>query len=115
MGLTVGRLKSVIVMLMKTPAFIGLLFLVVSSAFGEMDASLLREIKDWKKGSSPPPRLLKFPDGKIDRSVGCGMRVFGSAVEDYISQIQDADLLAALAFDIYAKDDTFQSAVSRLI
>jgi len=59
--------------------------------------------------------LLKFPDGKIDTIPGCGLRVIGSEVGDYISEIQDAELLAALMFDYRAQADTFHAAASRLI
>src|SRR6185503_2909172 len=36
-------------------------------------------------------------------------------VSDYVSEIQDADLLAALMFDYRAQTDTFHAAASRLI
>jgi hypothetical protein len=83
-------------------------------ALAELDTNLVREMKVWRKGDAPPARLLKFPDGKIDTSLQCGMRVWGSAVGDYISQVEDADLLAALIFDSRAQFDSFHAAVSRL-
>jgi len=97
-----------------------LIVLALSCSFGfnalaELDTSLVRDIKSWRKGSAPPSRLLKFPDGKIDAIPECGLRVFGSSVEDYMSQIKDVDLLAALIFDYRAQPDTFHAAVSRLI
>jgi hypothetical protein len=75
----------------------------------------MRQMKTWRKGDAPPARLLKFPDGKIDTIPGCGLRVIGSEVGDYIGEIQDADLLAALMFDYRAQADTFHAAASRLI
>lgn len=94
---------------------ITLSFLVGFHAFAELDTNLVREIKVWHKGETPPARLLKFPDGKIDTIPECGLRVIGSAVEDYISQIQDPDLLAALIFDYQSQANTFHAAVSQLI
>lgn len=84
-------------------------------AHAQMDTNLMREMKLWRKGDAPPARLLKFPDGKIDTIPGCGLRVIGSDVSDYISEIQDADLLAVLMFDYRAQADTFHAAASRLI
>lgn len=84
-------------------------------ALAEFDTNLVREIKSWRKGDAPPARLLKFPDGKIDTIAECGLRVLGSAVRDYISQVQDADLLAALIFDHRSQTDTFRAAVSHLV
>lgn len=97
-----------------------LIIFALSCSFGlqavaELDTKLVREIKSWRKGDRPPARLLKFPDGKIDTIPECGLRVLGSAVDDYVSEIQDADLLAALIFDHRAQSDTFHAAVSRLI
>ncbi len=77
--------------------------------------SLVREITAWKKGSPPPPRLLKFPDGETDLIPVCGMRVWGSSVGDYISGIEDAELLAALIFHHRAQPDCFQAAVRQLV
>jgi hypothetical protein len=84
-------------------------------AHAQLDTNLMRQMKTWRKGDAPPARLLKFPDGKIDTIPGCGLRVIGSEVSDYISEIQDADLLAALMFDYRAQTDTFHAAASRLI
>lgn len=75
----------------------------------------MREMKTWHKGDAPPARLLKFPDGKIDTIPGCGLRVIGSEVGDYIWKIEDADLLAALMFHSRAEAETFHAAASRLI
>jgi hypothetical protein len=84
-------------------------------AHAQLDTNLMRQMKTWRKGDAPPARLLKFPDGKIDTIPGCGLQVIGSEVSDYISEIQDADLLAALMFDYRAQADTFHAAASRLI
>jgi hypothetical protein len=84
-------------------------------AFAQMDTNLVREIKTWRRGDAPPAWLLKFPDGKIDLSVECGLRVSGSAVEDYILGIQNPDLLAALVFDRHSQAETVHAAVSQLI
>jgi hypothetical protein len=100
---------------MKTLVVIALTCLVGLQAHGQLDTNLMREIKSWRKGDVPPARLLKFPDGKIDAILGCGLRVIGSDVADYIWKIEDADLLAALMFDYRSEADTFHAAVSRLI
>lgn len=84
-------------------------------AFAQLDTNLAREINTWRKGDAPPARLLKFPDGKIDMLFECGLKVSGSAVEDYIGEIQDSDLLAALIFDHRSQADTVHAAVSQLI
>lgn len=80
----------------------------------QVDTNLTRQIQSWRKGDAPPARLLRFPDGNIDTIPVCGLRAIGSEVDDYISEIQDADLLAALMFDYRSKPDTFHAAVSRL-
>ena len=85
------------------------------NAHAQLDTDLTRQMKTWRKGDSPPARLLKFPDGQIDTIPRCGLRGIGSEVGDYISEIQDADLLAALMFDYRAQADTFHAAASRLI
>lgn len=84
-------------------------------AHAQLDTNLMLEIKSWRKGDMPPPRLLKFPDGKIDTIPGCGLRVIGSEVGDYVWKIEDADLLASLMFDYRSQADTFHAAASRLI
>jgi hypothetical protein len=89
--------------------------LIGSYAFADLDTDLLREIKGWHKGDAIPARLLKFPDGNIDKGFECGLRVLGSEVGDSISQIQDTDLLTALIFDYNAQPETFNAAVSQLI
>jgi hypothetical protein len=89
--------------------------LIGSHAFAQLDTDLLREIKGWQKGDAPPARLLKFPDGDIDMVSECGLRVLGSEVEDFISQIQDKDLLTALIFDDHAQPETVNAAASQLI
>ena len=81
----------------------------------QLDTNLTGQIQSWRKGDAPPARLLKFPDGKIDTIPGCGLRVVGSEVGDYISEVQDADLLVALMFDCRSQADTFHTAASRLI
>jgi len=75
----------------------------------------MRDIQSWRKGDAPPSRLLKFPDGKIDAIPGCGLRTMGSEVGDYIGEIKDADLLAAVMFDTHAQAESLHAAVSRLI
>lgn len=84
-------------------------------ASSQLDTNLMGEINSWQKGDAPPARLLKFPNGKIELTFECGMRVLGSEVEDYVSRIQNADLLAALIFDPLAEADTFHAAVAQLI
>jgi hypothetical protein len=83
-------------------------------ALAQLDTNLVRDIKAWRKGDAPPARLLRFPEGKLPTGLECGLRVLGSEVVDYISRIEDADLLAALIFDRRAQADTFRAAVSRL-
>lgn len=84
-------------------------------AFAQLDTALLRQTESWKSGETPPPRLLKFPDGKIDELPICGMRVIGSEVSDYITQIKNPELLAALLLDYRAQPDTVRAAASQLI
>jgi len=100
---------------MKTLAILALSLSIGFQAHAQFDTNLISQIKSWRKGDAPPAQLLKFPDGKIDTIPGCGLRVIGSEVGDYISEIQDADLLAALMFDHRSRADTFHAAVSRLI
>jgi hypothetical protein len=89
--------------------------LVGFEAPAQLDGSIIRDIKAWKRGSAPPARLLKFPNGKIDAIPECGLRVIGSEVGDYITQIQDADLLAALIFNSRAEADCVREAIRQLI
>lgn len=100
---------------MKTLIIIALSCSLGFHALAQLDTKLVRDVKAWRTGAAPPARLLKFPDGKIDTIPERGLRVLGSEVGDYISQIQDADLLAALIFDSRAQTDTLHAAVSRLI
>ena len=100
---------------MKTFIIIALSCVMGLHAHAQLDTNLMRQMKAWRKGDAPPARLLKFPDGKIDTMPGCGLRVIGSEVGDYITEIQDADLLAALMFDYRAQAETFHTAASRLI
>jgi hypothetical protein len=100
---------------MNTLFVIALSWWMGLQAHAQLETNLMRQMKAWRKGDAPPARLLKFPDGKIDTIPGCGLRVIGSEVGDYIGEIQDADLLAALMFDSRAQADTFHAAVSRLI
>jgi len=88
---------------------------IALSAHAQRDDSLSREIKTWKKGNSPPARLLRFPDGNVDRLSRDHLRVWGSGVEDYVSEIQDVDLLVALLFDHRSQPESFRAAASRLI
>ena len=85
------------------------------SAHAQPEASLLNEIKVWKKGDAPPARLLKFPDGKIDLVPECGLSVLGSSVGYYIGQINDPDLLTALVFNPRAESDCVQGAIRQII
>ena len=87
----------------------------VLPAFAQLDATLLRNTENWKSGETPPPHLLHFPDGKTDESWVCGMRVIGSDVSDYISQIRNPELLAALLLDYRAQPETLRAAATRLI
>ena len=100
---------------MKTFIIIALSCVMGLHAHAQLDTNLMRQMKAWRKGDAPPARLLKFPDGKIDTIPGCGLRVIGSEVGDYITEIQDPDLLAALMFDYRAQAETFRAAASRLI
>jgi hypothetical protein len=88
--------------------------LVTLRAIAQLDTNLVREIKAWRKGDATPSRLVTFPERKKPASGECGLRVLGSEVVDYIWQIEDADLLAALMFDSRAQAHTFRAAVSRL-
>jgi hypothetical protein len=92
-----------------------LAWLIGFEALAQLDGSIIRDIKTWKRGAAPPSRLLKFPDGQIDKIPECGLRVIGSEVGDYISQIQDADLLAALIFNSRAGADCVREAIRQLI
>ena len=100
---------------MKTLTIIALSCVMGLLAHAQLETNLMRQMKSWRKGDAPPARLLKFPDGKIDSIPECGLRVMGSEVGDYIREIQDADLLAALIFDSRAQAETFHAAASRLI
>jgi hypothetical protein len=84
-------------------------------AQAQLETNLLRQMHAWRKGDAAPAQLLKFPDGKLDRMPGCGLRVIGSEVGDYIWEIQNPDLLATLMFDYRAQADTIHAAASRLI
>ena len=100
---------------MKTLIIVALSCVMGLLAHAQLDTNLMRQMKVWRKGDAPPARLLKFPDGKIATTPECGLRVIGSEVWDYIQDIQDAELLAALMFDYRSQADTFHAAVSRLI
>ncbi len=84
-------------------------------AIAQLDPILLRQAEDWKKGDTPPHRLLNFPDGKIAQPGGCGMRVIGCDVGDYISEIKNPDLLAALLLDYRSQPETLHDAATQLI
>lgn len=90
-------------------------WLVALPAVAQLDATLLRQVENWKIGEPPPKCLLKFPDGKIDEFPICGMRTLGTEVADYISQIKNPDLLAALLLDNHAQPDTLRAAATQLI
>src|SRR5262245_48723230 len=64
-------------------------------------------------------RTTCAPIAVSQRKVGtipeCGLRVIGSQVGDYISQIQDAELLAALIFNSWAEADCVREAIRQLI
>src|SRR5687767_14209032 len=100
---------------MKALMIIALACTIGLHAHAQLDTNLMRQMKAWRKGDAPPVRLLKFPDGKVDTILGCGLRVIGEEVGDYIAEIQDVDLLAALMFDYRAQAETFHAAASRLI
>jgi len=100
---------------MKTLVVAAFSLLVGLSAHAELDTNLLRDIKAWRKGDAPPARLLEFPDGKMDSTFECGLPVFGEEVDHYIWEIEDAELLATLMFDLRSETETFHAAVSRLI
>ena len=84
-------------------------------AVAQLDETLLQQAENWKSGETPPLRLLKFPDGKLDESWVCGMRAVGADVSDYASQIRNPELLAALLLDGRAQPDTLRAATTRLI
>jgi len=100
---------------MKMFIIIAVSFSLGFSALAQLETNLMSQIKAWRTGDTPPARLLKFPDGKIDTIAGCGLRTLGSDVGDYIGEIQNPDLLVALIFDDRAQSDTFHAAVSRLV
>jgi hypothetical protein len=108
-------LLGCIVYRMRTLLALAFISLVVLHAHAQLDTNLMREIKSWRRGDALPARLLKFPDGKIETSFKCGLQVLGSEVGDYIWTIEDADLLAALMFDLRTEADAFHDATSRLI
>src|SRR5436190_17984949 len=95
---------------MRTLFAIMLTCLYAFQAHAQLDTNLTRQIHSWRKGNAVPARLLKFPDGKIDIIPGCGLRVIGSEVSDYISEIQDTDVLAAMMFHPRAEPVTFHAA-----
>jgi len=99
----------------KALIIIAAICLFGSSAPAQLDTNLTGQIKTWRKGDAPPARLLKFPDGKIDTMIDCGLRTIGSEVGDYIWEIQNPDLLATLMFDNRSQPETFRAAASRLI
>ena len=100
---------------MKHALFLLFHLLVATPLFAQLDGSLLREAENWKGGDTPPLRLLKFPDGKIEEFHGCGMRVIGSGVDDYIAQIKNPDLLAALLLDDRCEPETLRATANQLI
>ena len=89
--------------------------LIAAQGFAQLDPALLKDIKQWRQGERPPARLLKFPEGKIHDIAECELRAIGDAVEDYIAEISDADLLAALIFDPHVEPASFQAAVRRVV
>ena len=89
--------------------------LAAASAFAQLDPALLQQAGNWKSGETPPARLLKFPDGKLDQPWVCGMRATGSEVGDYIAQIKNTELLSALILDYRAQPETVHAAVTQLI
>ena len=88
---------------------------VAFPAVAQLDATLLRQAENWKTGEPPPNRLLKFPDGKIDQFPIYGVRTIGTEVADYITQIKNPDLLAALLLDHHAQPETLRAAANQLI
>lgn len=83
--------------------------------FEGLDLRLAKEIRGWRKGDPPPPRLLRFPDGPPADLPVCGMRALGEEVGDYISRVTDPDLLEALLFDVRADSVCVRSAARRLL
>jgi hypothetical protein len=84
-------------------------------SFPSLDRDLVAEIKGWKNGDPPPRKLLRFPDGPPALPPLSGMSVFGSGVGDYVSRINDQELLKSLLFDTKADPACVQAAASRLI
>jgi hypothetical protein len=84
------------------------------ASFEGLDQGLVREITTWKKGDRPPKRLLKFPNGPPDHLL-CGMRSWGDAVDDYVSAIDNVELLQALLFEPRADSACVQAAARRLL
>jgi hypothetical protein len=78
------------------------------------EKDLLAEIKAWQRGSPPPLRLLKFPDGQLPVPM-CGVGVWGDSVADYIAKIENPDLLAAIIFDTRAQPDSFRASVGQFV
>lgn len=83
--------------------------------FAGLHPGLVREITGWRKGSPPPGRLLRFPDGPPALLLGPCLPVFGSSVGDYVSRIGDEELLKALLFDPQADAVCVRAASRRLL
>jgi hypothetical protein len=90
-----------------------LLFSVSASA--QLDETLLREIDAWRPGQEPPHRLLSFPRGEVSDFAGCGVRMTGDAVSDYLSRVDDPRLLSAIMLDWRADDVSVNAAARALI
>ena len=86
-----------------------------ASAAAQLDPTLVRQAEEWKSGEPPPARLLRFPDGKPpDRALEC-FKALGEEVGDYLSQIQNPNLLSALMLDDRAQPATVNAAARQLI
>lgn len=100
---------------MKKTLLLLFITFAVWPARADLDPSLIREIKTWRPGDDPPKRLIKFPDGEVDDFPTCGMRVIGSAIEDYIATISDDRLLVAIMFDWRSQDGSIRAAARQLL
>ena len=85
-----------------------------SGPFAGLDRGLVEEITAWKKGSPPPGRLLKFPEGNPPPRLQ-GSRAFGADVQDYVSRINDDELLRSLLFHPRADAACERAAGRRLL
>jgi hypothetical protein len=83
--------------------------------FDGLAPDLVREITGWKKGTPPPGRLLRFPNGPPCMPSHCDLPVVGEAVGHYIRCIGDDELVKALLFDPRADAACVRAAARRLV